>query len=267
MVYKRKLPSALICCVSTVTNDSWGSSSFSMVQIQLTIGRFFGCCIMAFGQDREVRSKVSTLMFNEKNGIASLLLPGGRMARSRFLIFITITGESTCNIKHDSLKTELLIQSTLIIWDEAPMLNKMCFKALDQTLADLKSVTDQYKIHQLFGGKIVVLRGDFRQIIPVIPKGSRHDILSSAINSSHIWSFCKIHDVENRNIGSAIDDESEVEVPNDLLIVTIDNLLSQLNQPVTSPVQLAVSKWFFDQGLLAMDQNVFITGSRLNRFD
>ncbi|XP_072090695.1 uncharacterized protein [Arachis hypogaea] len=150
------------------------------------------------------------------------------MAHSWFSIFITITGESTCNIKHDSLKTELLIQSTLIIWDEAPMLNKMCFKALDQTLTDLTSITDQHKIHQLFGGKIVVLRGDFRQIIPVILKGSRHNILSSAINSSHIWSFCKIHDVENKNIGSAVDDESEVEVPDDLLIVTTDNLLSHL---------------------------------------
>ncbi|XP_016185418.1 uncharacterized protein LOC107627062 [Arachis ipaensis] len=65
----------------------------------------------------------------------------------------------------------------------------MCFEALDRTLRDLMSVTDQHKIQQSFGGKVVVLGGDFRQILPVIPKGSRHDILSPAINSAHLWSF------------------------------------------------------------------------------
>ncbi|XP_057730151.1 uncharacterized protein LOC130945457 [Arachis stenosperma] len=188
------------------------------------------------------------------SGIASLLLPGGRTAHSRFLIPITTTDESTCNIKHGSLKAELLIQSSLIIWDEAPMLNKMCFEALDRTLRDLMSVTDQHKTHQPFGGKVVVLGGDFRQILSVILKGSRHDILASAINSSHLWSFCKvlklhtnirllmssldqdegemkrfanwILDVGNGNIGSVVGDESEVEIPNDLLITATDDPLS-----------------------------------------
>ncbi|XP_057719411.1 uncharacterized protein LOC130933821 [Arachis stenosperma] len=130
------------------------------------------------------------------------------------------------------------------------------FKALDRTLKNLMSVTDQHKTHQPFGGKIVVLGGDFRQILPVISKGSRHDILASAINSSHLWSFCKvlklhtnmrllmssldqdegemkifanwILDVGNGNIGSVVGDESEVEIPDDLLITTTDDLLSHL---------------------------------------
>ncbi|RYR40579.1 hypothetical protein Ahy_A09g046324 isoform B [Arachis hypogaea] len=126
------------------------------------------------------------------SGISSLLLPGSRMAHFRFSIPVIITDGSTCNINHDSLKAELLIQSSLIIWDEAPMLNKMCFEILDQTLMDLMSITNQHKTHQPFGGKVVVLGGDFRQILPVIPKRSRHDILTSAINSSHLWSFCKV---------------------------------------------------------------------------
>ncbi|XP_057719868.1 uncharacterized protein LOC130934299 [Arachis stenosperma] len=130
------------------------------------------------------------------------------------------------------------------------------FKALDRTLKNLMSVTDQHKTHHPFGGKIVVLGGDFRQILPVISKGSRHDILASAINSSHLWSFCKvlklhtnmrllmsssnqdegemkifanwILDVGNGNIGSVVGDESEVEIPDDLLITTTDDPLSHL---------------------------------------
>ncbi|XP_016199231.1 uncharacterized protein LOC107640198 [Arachis ipaensis] len=193
---------------------------------------------------------------HEQSEITSLLLPGGRTAHSRFSIPVTITDESTCNIKYGSLKAELLIQSSLIIWDEAPMLNKMCFEALDRMLMDLMSVTDQHKTHQPFCGKVIVLGGDFRQILPVIPKGSRHDILTSAINSSHMWSFCKvlklhtnmrllmsssdqdegemkrfanwILDVGNGNIGSVVGDESEIEIPDDLLITTTDDPLFHL---------------------------------------
>ncbi|XP_015971238.1 uncharacterized protein LOC107494716 [Arachis duranensis] len=154
-----------------------------------------GGCSKTFiwnGLSSAIRSRGNIVLNVASSGIASLLLPGGRTTHSRFSIPITITDESTCNIKHGSLKAELLIQSNLIIWDEAPILNKMCFEALDRTPRDLMLVTDQHKTHQSFGSKVVVLGGDFRQILPVIPKGSRHDILTSTINSSHLWSFCKV---------------------------------------------------------------------------
>ena len=43
-----------------------------------------------------------------------------------------------------------------------------------------------------FGGLSVVLNGDFRQIFPVIRKGCKKDILASSINSSKLWSHCKV---------------------------------------------------------------------------
>ncbi|XP_019158019.1 PREDICTED: uncharacterized protein LOC109154746 [Ipomoea nil] len=39
-----------------------------------------------------------------------------------------------------------------------------------------------------FGGKTVVLGGDFRQILPVIPKCSRQEIVQASINSLYLWS-------------------------------------------------------------------------------
>lgn len=42
------------------------------------------------------------------------------------------------------------------------------------------------------GGKTIVLGGDFRQILPVIRKGSRQDIVGAAVNSSKIWNGCKV---------------------------------------------------------------------------
>ncbi|XP_072090413.1 uncharacterized protein [Arachis hypogaea] len=179
------------------------------------------------GLSSTIRSRRKIILNIASSRIASLLLPGDRTDNSRFSIPITITNESTCNIKHGNLKAELLIQSSLIIWDEAPMLNKMCFETLDRTIRDLMSVTDQHKTHQPFGGKVVVLGGDFGQILSMILKGSRYDILSSAINSSHLFANW-ILDVGNENIGSAVGDESEVNIPDDLLITTVDDPLSHL---------------------------------------
>ena len=71
------------------------------------------------------------------SGIASLLLPGGRTAHSKFKIPVPIFEDSTCNIIHGSQLAELLNQTNLIIWDEAPMTHKFCFEALDQTLRDI----------------------------------------------------------------------------------------------------------------------------------
>ena len=72
------------------------------------------------------------------------------------------------------------------------MLNKLCFEALDKTLRDIMRTIGQGSMDKPFGGKCVVLGGDFRHILPVIQKGSRQDIVTATINSSYLWDYCKI---------------------------------------------------------------------------
>ncbi|XP_019190490.1 PREDICTED: uncharacterized protein LOC109184951 [Ipomoea nil] len=139
-----------------------------------------------------VRCKGQIVLNVASSGIASLLLPGGRTAHSRFAIPIAINEDSTCNIKQGSDLAELLIKTSLIIRDEAPMMHKHCFEALDRTMRDLLRFVDPNSEMKTFGGKTVVLGGDFRQILPVVPKGTRQDIVSSAINSSYLWDSCKV---------------------------------------------------------------------------
>ncbi|XP_061339398.1 uncharacterized protein LOC133286069 [Gastrolobium bilobum] len=55
-----------------------------------------------------VRSRAEIVRNVASSGIASLLLPGGRTAHSRFRIPIQITEDSTCNIKENSTLAELL---------------------------------------------------------------------------------------------------------------------------------------------------------------
>jgi len=82
--------------------------------------------------------------------------------------------------------------SKLIIWDEAPIMHHYCFETFDRTMCDIMSYDGVDNTVKPFGGVSVVLGGDFRHILPVIRKGCKQDILASAINSSKLWSHCKV---------------------------------------------------------------------------
>ncbi|XP_016164638.1 uncharacterized protein LOC107607174 [Arachis ipaensis] len=38
----------------------------------------------------------------------------------------------------------------------------------------------------------MVMRGDFRQVLPIVPKGSKSQMISAFIVKSHLWPFTKI---------------------------------------------------------------------------
>ncbi|XP_027903668.1 uncharacterized protein LOC114163562 [Vigna unguiculata] len=160
-----------------------------------------------------LRSKGMIVLNVASSGIASLLLPCGKIAHSTFCIPLLINDESTCNIAQGSLRAKLLMATSLIIWDEAPMMNRMCFEAFDRTLRDIIRNVDDANKDKPFGGKTVVLGGDFRQILPVIKKGSRFDIIKSAINYSELWNCCKVLKLsKNMRLSTT----SNTEIANDI---------------------------------------------------
>ncbi|XP_061351494.1 uncharacterized protein LOC133296511 [Gastrolobium bilobum] len=194
------------------------------------------------------------------SGIASLLLPGGRTAHSRMCIPIDISEDSICNIKQNSPQAELLSRAKLIIWDEAPMVHKFCFEALDRTLRDILRFSNQKSFETSFGGKVVVLGGDFRQILSVIPHGGRQEIVHATINSSHLWHYCQmltltknmrlysqgsnndvmeikmfsewLLDVGDGKVGDNVDGYSTIKIPDEILI-------NDCNDPISALVEFA----------------------------
>ncbi|GJT86046.1 ATP-dependent DNA helicase PIF1-like protein [Tanacetum coccineum] len=80
----------------------------------------------------------------------------------------------------------------LIIWDEAPMTQRYAFKALDITLTDILGFKNMEKRNQIFRDMTVLLAGDFRQILPVIPKAKRLEIVQACINRSEQWNYYKV---------------------------------------------------------------------------
>ena len=126
------------------------------------------------------------------SGIAALLLPSSRTAHSCFKIPINIHEDSTCSVKHGSELALLLQVTKLIVWDEAPMIHRHAFEAVDRTLQDLMKAVDLSLDNKPFGGKVVVFGGDFCQILPVIVKGGHEDIVGSCLRRSVLWSHVKL---------------------------------------------------------------------------
>ncbi|KAF7811784.1 ATP-dependent DNA helicase PIF1-like [Senna tora] len=72
------------------------------------------------------------------------------------------------------------------------MAHRHCFEALDHTLRDIMHSQNAALAKHPFGGKVVVLGSDFRQILPVIPRAGREDIVLASLNSSYLWPSCKV---------------------------------------------------------------------------
>ena len=119
-------------------------------------------------------------------------MPGGRITHSRFQIPIIVIENSTCGIKQGSQILELMTKASLIIWDEVPMTHRNCFEAVDSSLREILRFTASNSADKPFGGKIVVPGGDFRQILPVVAKGRREQIVESSINKSSLWKNCRV---------------------------------------------------------------------------
>ncbi|XP_072058284.1 uncharacterized protein [Arachis hypogaea] len=176
----------------------------------------------------EIRSRGDIVLNVASSGIASLLLPNGRTAHSRFKIPLNITEDSVCNIKPGSPQAMLLLKAKLIIWDEAPMVSRYCYETLDKCLGDIMRYSPTYSKDLPFGGKVVVLGGDFRQILPIIPRGSRQDIVHSTVNSSYLWKFCQVLKLTKNmrlSIGTTASDQDEIEQFGEWLLKVSDGLI------------------------------------------
>ncbi|XP_048626856.1 ATP-dependent DNA helicase PIF1-like [Brassica napus] len=126
------------------------------------------------------------------SGIAALLLPGGRTAHSRLKLPLNLDDRSMCEIHKGSSLAALISKADLIIWDEAPMAHRHAFETLDRSFRDLLSHENPEAGTQPFGGKTVLLGGDFRQILPFIPHGKRPDTVLASISKSYLWKMARV---------------------------------------------------------------------------
>jgi primosomal protein N' len=114
------------------------------------------------------------------SGIAATLLEGGRTAHATFKLPLNLTTSATpfCNISKQSNFAEVLKDTKLIVWDEITMAHKGGVEVLNRSLKDIR------ENKMLMGGVTVLLAGDFRQTLPVVPKGTRTNEVKSCLKRS-----------------------------------------------------------------------------------
>ncbi|XP_024990596.1 uncharacterized protein LOC112524886 [Cynara cardunculus var. scolymus] len=132
-----------------------------------------------------IRSRGLIALATASSGVAASNMPGGRTAHSQFKIPLNLDNNSMCNLKKQSGTAKLLWDAKIIIWDEVSMAKRQAVEALDRTMQDITGVTLP------FGGKIMVMGGEFRQVLLVIRRGTRAQIVDSSLRMSPLWSSIK----------------------------------------------------------------------------
>ncbi|GFR29909.1 ATP-dependent DNA helicase [Trichonephila clavata] len=80
---------------------------------------------------------------------------------------------------------KILQKCKLIVWDECTMAHKKSLEALDRSLQDLRGNT------RPFGNALILLAGDFRQTLPVIPRSTPADEINASLKRSALWQHVK----------------------------------------------------------------------------
>ncbi|XP_073151982.1 uncharacterized protein [Henckelia pumila] len=147
-----------------------------------------------------LRKKGKILIAVATSGIAATLLPGGRTAHSRLKISLNPTAETLCNIEKQKDLANLIRRASGIVWDDAPMANRYAFESVNKTFQDIMENILP------FGGKTMIFGGDFRQVLPVVKRGSAREQISASISKSTFWNSVNVLHL-HQNMRSAEDFE------------------------------------------------------------
>ncbi|WVZ78326.1 hypothetical protein U9M48_026061 [Paspalum notatum var. saurae] len=129
----------------------------------------------------KVRSMDRIAIATATSGIAASIMPGGRTAHSRFKIPIKLGDNTMCNFTKQSGYSRITTKGCVIIWDEVAMTKRQCVEAPDRALRDTMGSSHP------FGGKVMLFGGDFRQVLPVVARGTRAQITDATLLRSYIW--------------------------------------------------------------------------------
>ncbi|XP_043467393.1 ATP-dependent DNA helicase pif1-like [Leptopilina heterotoma] len=168
------------------------------------------------------------------SGIAATLLPGGRTAHSMFKIPINIDQMEIplCSITKNCNMAKVLRECVLIVWDECTMANKRGIEALDRTLQDVRNC------NLTMGGVNLLFSGDFRQILPVVVRGTRADEVNSCIKKSFLWpKIIRFSLLQNMRVH--LGGEQGAQEFSNLLIAIGNGTLEEIDGSITIPTSLA----------------------------
>ncbi|XP_053575234.1 ATP-dependent DNA helicase pif1-like [Bombina bombina] len=138
-----------------------------------------------------LRGRTDGVLPVASTGIAANLLDGGRTYHSQFKLPIPLLETSTSNMRMTSKDAEFIRNAKLLIWDEASMTPGIALKCVNNLLQEIM------QNNKPFGGKVILLGGDFRQTLPVLPHCNRTAIVEATIKFYDHWDKFKILKLKN----------------------------------------------------------------------
>ena len=148
------------------------------------------------------------------SGIAATLLDGGRTAHSTFGLPLGLNqiDSPSCTLTKQCAQAQVLRRAKVVVWDECTMMHKAGFECLDRMLRDFRDSD------ALFGGLLMILAGDFRQTLPVIPQGTPADEINASLKKSYLWPHVqKVGELKTNMRSHLFGDERAAEFAEKLL--------------------------------------------------
>ncbi|XP_021750714.1 ATP-dependent DNA helicase PIF1-like [Chenopodium quinoa] len=254
------VPPEDVHCAEHLNDDQRSSFDIIMEAIDAENGRiFFIDGPGGTGKTYLYRAILETVKLRGKYGlpvasssIAATLLHRVKTAHKTLGIPVTLHASSTWKFSNQDVEAQLVKYAAVIIWDEATMTHRHAYEAIDRSLRDLTGVDVP------FGGKVVVFGEDFRQILPVVPKGTKAQTIDACLVRSTLWTHVQllrltqnmrsIHDPEFAafllRVGDGCEpivDEHMIKLPSSICVgngdqISIDNLIHQIFPNLTEHV-------------------------------
>ncbi|XP_044597772.1 uncharacterized protein LOC123274271 [Cotesia glomerata] len=162
---------------------------------------------------KEVVHYVLSIVDNyHNNDVHTTLLPSGKTVHKTFGLPVPLFSDSSSNVKPNSKHGIYLSNVDVFIWDEAPMSPRYALEIDNRTLQDIMNNDIP------FGGKIMILGGDFRQLL---------QNMRALPQETEFVQF--LLDVGNGKIND-IDDK--LVLPNQCLVSTRNNIVTDVYQGI-----------------------------------
>jgi hypothetical protein len=138
-------------------------------------------CLLAWYRSQELY-----VLAVATTGIAALQLAGGKTVHTGLKVPLDTTGtrqgKFPLNIDRNTKLGEFVLHKiSLLLWDEAAMADKDLLESVDFTFRELRNDD------RPFGGVCVLLGGDFRQCLPVVPGATREEQVAHSILTSPVF--------------------------------------------------------------------------------
>jgi ATP-dependent DNA helicase PIF1 len=109
-------------------------------------------------------------------------LPKGRTLHNRFGLPAPLYSDSSSNIGPGQNQWQELLEADAFIIDEASMIPKHALRIIDDLL---RHITQKQNL--LFGGKLLIMGGDFRQTLPIQKNATKSQQMDLSIKRWSSW--------------------------------------------------------------------------------